>query len=73
MKEYEKHIISEGVFIQSSRVFSHCGKEINDIWSFQNVEHALLSIEDESRVVPCKKCIKEILKIFKKLEHKNNL
>ena len=51
MEEWEKHVLS------SSKDQALCGEKVTSFdWCFQSVEHALLSMKNEDRLVPCKKC-----------------
>ena len=62
-----KHIIKyeyrDGVKLAKHEVETWCGyvPQFSD-WLFQDAQHAILSIEQESRIQPCKRCIKAIIK-----------
>ncbi|MDF3570895.1 hypothetical protein [Enterobacter cloacae] len=63
-----KHIIKydhrDGVKLAKHETETWCGHkpQFSD-WLFQDAQHALLSIEQGSLLVPCKKCLKAIVKV----------
>lgn len=62
-----KHIIKydhrDGVKLSKHETETWCGHapQFSD-WLFQDAQHALLSIEQGSLQVPCKKCLAAIIK-----------
>lgn len=43
---------------------SWCGKSLAAMeWKFQDAQHAILSVEQNSLVVPCSKCMENIAKV----------
>lgn len=65
-----KHIIKydyrEGVKLVKHEIETWCGHapQFSD-WLFQDSQHALLSIEQGSLIVPCKNCLAAIIKTAK--------
>ncbi|HHG9578737.1 hypothetical protein [Citrobacter sp. Cf101] len=63
-----KHIIKydyrDGVKLAKHEIDTWCGHgtQASD-WLFQDAQHALLSIEQGSLQVPCKKCLEAIVKV----------
>lgn len=66
-----KHIIKyeyrDGVKLANHEIETWCGHapQFSD-WLFQDAQHAILSIEQESRIQPCKRCIKAIINAAEK-------
>ena len=62
-----KHIIKyeyrDGVKLARHEIETWCGyaPQFSD-WLFRDAQHAILGIEQESRIQPCKRCIKAIIK-----------
>ena len=51
MNDWEKHVLD------SSKNKTLCGETIIwTEWYFQSAEHALLSMKNEDRLIPCEKC-----------------
>jgi hypothetical protein len=44
--------------------YSFCGKRLGLEWFFVDVVHALASLRQENRVLPCKKCLNKIKEIL---------
>lgn len=44
---------------------SYCGKNISGIWHFLEPTHAILNMQDEGRLLICKKCRGRINNIMK--------
>lgn len=66
-----KHIIKydyrDGVKLPKNEVEIWCGyTPKSSDWLFQDAQHAILSIEQESRIQPCKRCIKAIINTAEK-------
>ncbi|EOW7592847.1 hypothetical protein ACOE72_000784 [Escherichia coli] len=62
-----KHIIKfayrDGVKLLPHQVETWCGHQpIQFEWLFQDAQHALLSIEQGTLLVPCKNCLAAIIK-----------
>ncbi|BBK09322.1 hypothetical protein [Klebsiella phage 05F01] len=61
-----KHIIKydwiNGVKLKHHEIITWCGAEPG--WLFQDAQHAILSVEQGSRVLPCKECMKSILEVL---------
>lgn len=61
-----KHIIKyeyrDGVKLAKHEIEIWCGHSPKFAeWLFQDAQHAILSIEQESRIQPCKRCLKAII------------
>lgn len=64
MENYEHHIKKN---IKNSQE-SICGKSLISLsFYFENIDHAYFTVKEEGRVIPCQKCVKEILKTFSEL------
>ena len=72
MEEYIKHIAEpDSVNPLTNRpTKSICGKDIHMDWAFTGIDHAYLSVIHDSRLLPCKDCVKVIIK---KLEGKSTV
>lgn len=47
---------------------SWCGEALTPSdWTFQNIDHAVYSIQDGSRLIPCVHCLKNISEVFEKI------
>ncbi|EBD4403630.1 hypothetical protein CU481_12100 [Salmonella enterica] len=62
-----KHIIKydyrEGVKLPKHEIETWCGhRPGSSEWLFQDAQHALLSIEQGTLLVPCKNCLAAIIK-----------
>lgn len=62
-----KHIIKydyrEGVKLAKYEIQTWCGAQLETFdWTFMDAQHALLSIEQGSLIVPCKNCLAVIIK-----------
>lgn len=45
---------------------SWCGEKLSSFdWVFQNIDHAVYSVQNGSRQVPCPDCLKKIYEILK--------
>lgn len=45
---------------------SWCGKPLSPFdWVFQSIDHAVYSIQNEDRLIPCPKCLEKITIILK--------
>lgn len=64
MKSFEKHITDNSKTTKESGKKSYCGKEVNLLWAFIDVEHAILNNQNGGRLLPCKSCVVEISKIL---------
>lgn len=62
-----KHIIkyewNDGVKLKRYEIITWCGAKPQP-WMFQDAQHAIISIEKDSYVLPCKNCIKAILRVL---------
>lgn len=62
----QQHIIKyeyrDGVKLPKHQVETWCGHHpVSFEWLFQDAQHALLSIEQSSRISPCSKCLEKII------------
>lgn len=62
-----KHIVkyewNDGVKLKDYEIVTWCGEKPQH-WMFLDAQHAILSIEQGSYVLPCKKCIEAILNVI---------
>ncbi|KXL18467.1 hypothetical protein AXH19_02510 [Escherichia coli] len=63
------HFNRDGVKLAKHETETWCGHkpQFSD-WLFQDAQHALLSIEQGSLQVPCKKCLAAIVKTAKEVK-----
>ena len=59
MKEWECHVAKIPRVVGRSPAVAWCGTEIFS-WYFLDAEHARLTVEQESRLLPCPDCAKAI-------------
>ncbi len=58
---------------ESAKNKSYCGIALTSFdWCFQNVDHALLTIEQEGSIAPCKDCLESIQRIISKGQEVRN-
>ncbi len=67
-----KHIIKydyrEGVKLHKHEIETWCGHRPGSFeWLFQDAQHALLSIEQGTLLVPCNNCLAAIIKTAQKV------
>ena len=45
---------------------SWCGEQLSGLhyWAFQNIDHAVYSVQQGSRQVPCPDCLKKIYEVL---------
>lgn len=60
MKDYEAHVRDAR---KDREDFSICGEHSYD-FMFESIDHAYWAIKNHGRLIPCKKCSKEIFKTF---------
>jgi len=65
MKNYEHHIIDERTTNLTGEKVSFCGERLSTEFNLESVGHAVSSIQAGSLVIPCRKCVKVIIKILK--------
>lgn len=58
-----KYEYRDGVKLAQHEIETWCGRkpEFSD-WLFQDAQHALLVMEQGGRIMPCKNCLKNIIK-----------
>lgn len=63
MKEYIKHIANtmKGLTKTSKTL---CGEETQGMWCFVSIDHAFYNNLADGRLLPCKKCVKKVLKVL---------
>jgi len=62
LREAEKHIKQNH---EDRKTLSWCGESLTPTdWTFQSIDHAVLSIESGNRLYPCRKCVKKIQEIL---------
>lgn len=64
MKDYEAHIINEKVSNINKYKTSYCREMINLDFYFISTDHALNSLEAETRMRPCPECKKKIIELL---------
>ena len=64
-----KYAYPDGVKLAKHEIETWCGHapQFSD-WLFQDAQHALLSIEQGSLQVPCKKCLAAIIKTVQEVK-----
>ena len=66
MSEENIHIRHAPSSNKTGRLKVYCGAKLSGLeWHFTDSDHAILSIEQNSLIEPCKDCIKEIKRILK--------
>ena len=49
---------------------SWCGEELSGLqsqyWAFQNIDQAVYSVQEGSRLIPCPDCLKKIYEVLEK-------
>ena len=47
---------------------SWCGEQLSGLqsqyWAFQNIDHAVYSVQQGSRLIPCPDCLKKIYEVL---------
>lgn len=66
MEDSEKHIKQTH---EDRKTLSWCGESLTlTDWTFQSIEHAILSIQNGNLIFPCRNCMKEIISIWQEFE-----
>lgn len=61
LKEYEKHIADTHV---DKVGLAWCGEQTGGMFFFTDVDHAAINARNEGRLVPCPKCLEQVLSAF---------
>lgn len=62
LREAEKHIKQNH---EDRKTLSWCGANLTSMdWTFQSIDHAVLSIQNGTLIFPCRKCVKKIQEIL---------
>ena len=65
MSDYIKHIMNQVDSNIDGKKVSYCGRDITHTWAFQGIDHAVATLEEGARFIPCRKCANKIISILK--------
>lgn len=65
MSDYIKHVIDQTNSNIDGKKQSYCGIDITNKWYFTGIDHAVATLEEGARFIPCRKCANKIISILK--------
>ena len=65
MSDYIKHILDQRRSNIEGKSLSYCGIDIAHKWTFTGIDHAVATLDEGGRFLPCKKCANKIISILK--------